>query len=250
VRLLRHRLEIPLRRRKPTLWFVNSTSDLFHERLSFEDIAAVFVTMARSPQHQFQVLTKRPARMLELFQWVRESQAGADITRDGWPLPNVWLGVSAENQAAADERIPLLLNALAAVRFVSCEPLLGAVDLSAHLPMIGRRCPHDGGTCHHSCTESCFRQDVGGELSHNWNLHWVIAGDESGPGRRGVGSPAFGLLAYQCRKAGVAYFQKQLHQGQRKLGFEEFPAELQVREMPGTWHRWAERYRPDLLEVR
>jgi protein gp37 len=130
-------------------------SDLFHEKLTNEEIAAVFGVMAACPQHTFQVLTKRAKRMREWFEWARATGRRpararlraarrwpgptADRARGGrylqqsatdvsWPLPNVWLGVSVENQDAADERIPELLRTPAAVRFLSCEPLLGPVD--------------------------------------------------------------------------------------------------------------------------
>ncbi|HND52038.1 MAG TPA: phage Gp37/Gp68 family protein [Pirellulaceae bacterium] len=148
-------LALPLRWRHPRRIFVNSMSDLFHESLTNEQIAAVFGVMAAAPQHTFQVLTKRAKRMREWFSWVdnygREVMAVEAIqwiaSHDGarrsrrielenqvampatWPLPNVWLGVSVENQAAADERIPELLATPAAVRFLSCEPLIGPVDL-------------------------------------------------------------------------------------------------------------------------
>lgn len=157
-RLIPEMLDQPLRWRKPRRIFVNSMSDLFHSSLTNEEIAAVFGVMAAAPQHTFQVLTKRPERMVEWFKWVQESEgdpwttclretvcwvptdAGNGITEDGvyrhgvegaelWPLPNVWPGVSVENQATADKRIPLLLSTPAAVRFISAEPLLGPIDL-------------------------------------------------------------------------------------------------------------------------
>lgn len=153
-------LALPLSWRKPRRIFVNSMGDLFHESLTNDQIAAVFGVMAAAPQHTFQCLTKRPARMREWFEWIAgghdsetnlcAQHADLALTDAGlqmwsgprravmrgeapWPLPNVWLGVSIENQAAADERIPELLRTPAAVRFLSCEPLLGKVDLSRWL---------------------------------------------------------------------------------------------------------------------
>jgi len=132
----------PLSWRKPQRVFVNSMSDLFHEDVPDEFIDKVFAVMALAERHTFQILTKRPERMREWFdengrdavqhtvhypQFDRWRQS---ITLGQWPLPNVWLGVSAEDQQRADERIPLLLQTPASVRFVSCEPLLGPVDLS------------------------------------------------------------------------------------------------------------------------
>ncbi|MCB2199676.1 phage Gp37/Gp68 family protein [bacterium] len=157
----------PLRWKKPRRVFVCSMSDLFHTSFSFEQIAAVFGVMAACPQHQFQVLTKRPERMKAWFEWVEREHVFYDpagkergwkigsllcdcsykvrpspdchVPLHGhgntpWPLPNVWVGVTVENQAAADERIPLLLETPAAVRFLSCEPLIGPVDLDGWLP--------------------------------------------------------------------------------------------------------------------
>ena len=151
----------PLKRRTPTTYFVNSMSDLFHDGFTNEQIAAVFGVMAAATQHTFIVLTKRTDRMREWFAWVDKRErdgmsmfpsdtlewrvgqmlnvaarnAGVE-TKHGnqpWPLPNVILGVSAENQATADERIPHLLATPAAVRMVSAEPLLGPVDLLSYL---------------------------------------------------------------------------------------------------------------------
>lgn len=186
----------PLRRRKPTTYFVNSMGDLFHEDVPDAWIDRVFAVMALAPQHTFQVLTKRAERMREYvgnarlrilgdgvdralrdaginwngFSGDRYSQAIAAATH--WPLPNVWMGVSAERQAEADERIPDLLATPAAVRFVSVEPMLGPVDLTEWL--------HDSdcdiateGFC--ICTCRDLREP---------RLDWVIAGGESGPGAR------------------------------------------------------------------
>jgi protein gp37 len=135
---------------KPTRVFVNSMSDLFHTGVAREFVAKVFAVMALTPQHTYQILTKRhtPMRSLLNDSSFRSDVAAArlellsTLTLDirttpdtlEWPLPNVWLGVSVENQKWADLRIPELLATPAAVRFLSCEPLLGPVDLSAYLP--------------------------------------------------------------------------------------------------------------------
>lgn len=159
VRLHPERLEQPLHWRKPRKIFVCSVADLFHEHVPFGFIAAVFGVMAHTP-HTYQILTKRPERMRTYFAWLGnaigdqgmclpcdplggcEIQAARHLPpewsvgvantnlKPSWPLPNVWLGVTAENQRAADERIPLLLQTPAAIHFVSCEPLLGSVDIS------------------------------------------------------------------------------------------------------------------------
>lgn len=158
VRLDEHALLEPLRRKKPTTYFVNSMSDLFHENIPDKWIDKIFAIMALCPQHQFQVLTKRADRMetyvnactdggvwncirglaqigysygANLVVWEENGQRFIDAKT--WPLPNVWLGVSVENQQAADERIPHLLDTPAAIRFLSCEPLLGKVDIRQFL---------------------------------------------------------------------------------------------------------------------
>ena len=175
----------PLRWRKPSKVFVNSMSDLFHDDIPDEYIAQVFAVMAMAPQHTFQVLTKRHARMRSLLSsrsfpelvttwaWRIKPVAAAELPRGNsdysasavaWPLPNAWLGVSVEDQKWADIRIPALLRTPAAVRFISAEPLLGPLELwHSHCPI------HDfaGGMCTFSCPE-------------RRRLDWVIAGGESG----------------------------------------------------------------------
>ena len=128
VELVEKHLEDPLHWRKPCKVFVNSMSDLFHEALPVVDIKSVFDVMRAAHWHTYQILTKRAARMLEIVGWLKQQYD------DVYPLPNVWLGVSVEDQATADERIPLLLETPAAVRFVSYEPALSGVDFAAYLP--------------------------------------------------------------------------------------------------------------------
>lgn len=147
----------PLKRKKPTTYFVNSMGDLFHENCPDADIDRVFAVMALTPQHTYQVLTKRAARMWEYnialmagrrsvinaAKELRGSIIGAITARESLvedqpvrlrPLPNVWLGVSTERQQEADERTPLLLQTPAAVRFISAEPLLGPINLKRWMP--------------------------------------------------------------------------------------------------------------------
>ncbi|WP_416906212.1 DUF5131 family protein [Micromonospora echinospora] len=138
-------LDAPLRWRQPKRIFVNSMSDLFHARVPREFVGKVFAVMAATPQHTYQVLTKRPDRMARILNdlawrssvYLRESTLdlrGPAREIPPWPLPNVWLGTSVEDQRAADLRIPALLDTPAAVRWLSCEPLLGPVDLGGWLP--------------------------------------------------------------------------------------------------------------------
>ena len=177
----------PIERKKPTVYFVNSMSDLFHEDVPDDWILDALTVMAIAHQHTFQVLTKRAARMREFMSrpdlleqiylnWYGWSGGAREVT--AWPLPNVWLGVSTERQQEADERIPLLLKTPAAVRFISAEPLLGPIDL--HLWML--TCPA---------------------------IDWVIVGGESGPVCRPMHPGWARTLRDQCAAAGVPFFFKQ-----------------------------------------
>jgi len=206
------RLDQPLRWRKPRRIFVCSMGDLFHEDVPSQFIYHVFSVMRKASQHTFLVLTKRPGRMRA---WIA---ANNEITVP--TPPNVWLGVSVEQQRAAEERIPLLLQTPAAVRFVSCEPLLESVDLRL------------------GDTRRCFC----GEIRLNCdcpNLNWVIAGGESGPGARSAQLEWFHDLRDECRAAGVPLFVKQMGSVLgRELGccdrkggdMEAWPEDLRVRE--------------------
>ena len=217
---------------RPRRIFVNSMSDLFHENVPDEWIDKIFAVMALCPQHTFQVLTKRPERMLKYLAdpAVQDRVAGAispfdleSVVRlesyadrshlrgaDGvlvsvfsrWPFPNVWLGVSVEDQATADKRIPLLLQTPAAVRFVSAEPLLGPLELDDIVVKDGP------GEWHFSCL------DDDGSIEDDTDFHgamvdWIICGGESGPGARPM-HPGWALgLRDQCVTAGVPFFFKQ-----------------------------------------
>ncbi len=136
VQLHPDRLEQPLHWRKPRRVFVNSLSDLFHDEVPDDFIEHVWDVMAATPQHTYQILTKRPARMASVLRRLHDCDHGGSLSAScGYcePLPNVWLGVSVEDQRAADLRIPKLLETPAAVRFLSCEPLLGPLELSKWL---------------------------------------------------------------------------------------------------------------------
>lgn len=180
-------------------------SDLFHPGVPDEFIGSVWDVMANTP-HTYQILTKRPARARALLRsWSDRldpeyAGQGAMWRRyDGrwcgpvpWPLANVWLGVSAEDQPRADERIPPLIDTPAAVRFVSAEPLLGPVDFS---PWLGSACAGELACSHEHCTA-----DV---------LDWVIVGGESGPNARPMHPQWARDLRDQATAAGVAFFFKQ-----------------------------------------
>jgi protein gp37 len=228
VRFVPERLADPLRWKRPRRIFVNSMSDLFHEKLEDAQIAAVFGVMAAAPRHTFQVLTKRARRMCEWFEWIAggadtpanicAQHADLELTGVGhqiwgrargavmrgerpWPLPNVWIGVSVENQDAADERIPEILETPAAVRFISAEPLLGPLDIATYLDPAGAPC---------------------GET--NAILDWVIVGAESGHGARPCDVRWIRAIRDQCEAAGVPLWLKQANElrsqdaGELKVG--------------------------------
>ena len=193
IRLVPEKLKEPLTWRTPCRVFVNSMSDLFHEGVPDSFIAEVFATMAACPRHTFQVLTKRPERMRHLLAGPKQH---AQWPREMWHrsvLPNVWLGVSVENQEAADERIPLLLETPAAVRWISAEPLLGPVNL-------GRA--QIAGRCGYYCDESVGHVDHG-------KVNWCVVGGESGPGSRPMHPDWARSLRDECQQMGIAYFFKQ-----------------------------------------
>jgi protein gp37 len=226
-------LQIPWRWSKGRNIFVNSMSDLFHEDVPFEFIAAVFWVMSVTTRHTYQVLTKRPERMLAFFEWLLEKSdcgwplhhqeagwymteaisdasdatpevkalgwtpwregkrhGGYDNCGPGWPYENVWLGVSVEDQATADERIPLLLRCPAAVRFLSCEPLLGPIDLT-RIPV-----PVDMDEPVARCNVLQASDWTNGAAGNN--IDWVIAGGESGPGARPMQPDWARSLRDQC----------------------------------------------------
>lgn len=208
VRFNEHLLDQPLRWRRPRRVFVNSMGDLFHEAVPEEWIDHVFAAMALADKHEFLVLTKRAARMREYMtsiedgdkriegDWARDAliegtaqkiwyeRTGEDTSLTlavHMPLPNVSLGVSVENQATADERIPLLLDTPAAMRFVSAEPLLGPIALVGCRPV-----------------------GAGEKV-----IHWVIAGGESGKDARPMHPQWARNLRDVCTETGTAFFFKQ-----------------------------------------
>lgn len=218
------RLDQPLRWRRPRRIFVNSMSDLFHADVPDEFIARVWGVMYHARNHTFQILTKRPTRMRDFLQrcansrgWITHNGTGPEkaYLGDGivvgddenWPLPNVWLGVSVEDQATADERIPQLLDTPATVRSLSCEPLLGAVDLT-HLTLVPKRDPksHRPGV-HLDALASRFYES--GLQYASRGIDWVIVGGESGPHARPMHPKWAGTLRDQCAEAGVAFHFKQ-----------------------------------------
>lgn len=223
------RLEQALGWKRPRKIFVNSMSDLFHDRVSDEFLAAVFGVMSTAAQHTFQVLTKRPERARQFLRATSVEACLAGLGRrsvdftsrrqgeqavahtpsnETWPLANVQLGVSVEDQETADHRIPVLLQTPAAVRFVSYEPALGPVDFSRYL--LDGACPvcstfsSIAKVWHGRPCPAC-----GSEPYPVNRLDWVIAGGESGRDARPPHPNWFRATRDQCQAAGVAFFFKQ-----------------------------------------
>jgi protein gp37 len=217
VRCLPERLDWPQRWRKPRRIFVCSMSDLFHQSVPDTFIARVFAVMAGNSRHTFQVLTKRHDRMRSFVrgcqQWdgyiTHNGEAPAAYGGTGvivgrpesWPLPNVWLGVSAEDQKWAEIRVHALLSTPAAVRWVSAEPLLGPIDLrnlkarnGALIDALHGDVKAPDGTIYAACPGS---------------VSWVVAGGESGAGARPMHPDWARSLRDQCRDARVPYLFKQ-----------------------------------------
>lgn len=208
-------------------------SDLFHEKVPDEFIARVFAVMALTPQHTYQLLTKRHGRMRSLLNnvawrssmYLHESVmdlSGPDRPIPEWPLPNVWLGVSVEDQKWAEIRVPALIQTPAAVRFLSCEPLVSEVNLPA--TALEEPYWHSG-------------------------IDWVIVGGESGPGARPMEPWWARSLVEQCKDGDVAVFVKQMgsvwasdrtvggktvraHGDSKGGDWSYWPADLRVREFP------------------
>jgi protein gp37 len=214
----------PLRWKRPRRIFVNSMSDLFHEGVPDEAIDRIFAVMALARHHTFQVLTKRPERMRSYLSTGFFKRAAAVEALPeaagfhGWPRvramalfnemqppPNVWLGTSVEDQAAADTRIPHLLATPAAVRFLSCEPLLGPVELT-NIDCHQRR-DLPGFYWINALTGE--HDDMCRPCAPVPRIDWVIVGGESGPNARQMHPNWARTLRYQCAAAGVAYFFKQ-----------------------------------------
>lgn len=230
VEMFPERLSQPLRWKRGRKIFVNSLSDLWHEAVPFEFVDKIFAVMALASQHTFQVLTKRPERAEEYFRtWATRHKWGVAARefvdepnvvggRDAgcvervcnctYPLPNVWLGTSTEDQRTADERIPHLLKCPAVIRFLSMEPLLGPVTLWRYDEDEGAmRGP--GVIVSGGMTPGTPESPPEGYDDSQPGIDWVIVGGESGPGARPM-APAWATsLRDQCVEAGVPFFFKQ-----------------------------------------
>ncbi|RDD60461.1 DUF5131 family protein [Ferruginivarius sediminum] len=218
-------LDQPLRWKRPRHIFVCAHGDLFYEGVPDDWIDRVFAIMGAAEQHTFQVLTKRPERMRDYMR--KRGHAAWNSGRmgpDKWPAENIFLGVSVEDQTCANERIPALLDTPAAVRFLSCEPLLGPLDLSeisvgdgVMQPLETRRWSEEIAQWRDTSDEweaefldwfGLSKMPAPDDLM--WRpLDWVIAGGESGPKARPSHPDWFRGLRNQCQAAGVPFFFKQ-----------------------------------------
>jgi protein gp37 len=183
VRFIEKHLADPLGWKEPSKIFVNSMSDLFHPGVKHEWLASIFDVMARAPQHTYQILTKRPERMFDAL--LTAQAIGADFERTYghiWPPPNWWFGVSVEDQATANHRLPILARCPAATRFVSYEPALGPVNFAAAM---------------------------GGDPRAVLAFDWIIVGGESGPRARPMHPDWPRSVRDLCSELGIPFFFKQ-----------------------------------------
>src|SRR5271165_5823625 len=252
-------LHEPLKQKKPCTIFVGDMFDLFHEAIPTTMLDEVFTVAAVCKHHTFQFLTKRADRMRDylrqiqddekdLHRWqalacmITDSPCAAGLIEDlNWPIPNIWCGVSVEDQQRADERIPLLLQTPAAVRFLSVEPMLEEIDLT-RIPLSN------------NFTLDALTGIYGGGYPDNFCsafIDWVICGGESGPGARHFNLAWAESIREQCRAAKTAFFMKQIGSNpiapgrnhglactvfpnKRSKGgdMSEWPEHLRVREFP------------------
>ncbi len=237
--------------------FLGDMTDIFGEWVPFELIDKIFAAMAMRPDVTFQILTKRPKRMAEYLNYTNQGRStfdhrwklndetgiapGKEDEVAPWPLPNCWFGTSVENQATADERIPHLLEVPAAVRFLSCEPLLGPVNLAECAPYTLNGDESNpgvlnafNGMCHHPATVM-FKGDPAGTSD---GISWVIVGGESGPNARPMLSDWAYSLRDQCELADVPFFFKQFSEwvdfGCREFG--RVAGKIRIARMDGTFY--------------
>lgn len=208
---------------RPRKIFVCSMSDLFHEQVPFDFIDEIFYQMkAYGFLHTFILLTKRPARMKEWVQRYLRDRSHWRLQRQGPGLPElperIWVGISVENQQAANERIPILCSIPVAVRFVSFEPLLGSVDLSRWLGDGKYGHPEAGGGV---CLPHLVQDGLANRIASPLGIAWIIIGGESGPGARPCKLEWIESLVDQCRNADLPVFVKQLGGWPDKRGGEK-----------------------------
>ncbi len=251
-------LEKPLRAKRPTAYFVDSMFDLFHKKIPFHYIDRVFAIMSLCPQHIFQILTKHPDIMESYINWgdrlklIKEQREKLidehnllNQPKVHWPLPNVWLGTSVENMVVK-HRVQHLLDCPAVVRFISHEPCLGGLDFKEIYEQIAT--DRFGGVVfevlnddnsHLGWAEKYTHKLPSGKIINTGRvihtmqgIHQVITGGESGGKARPMWLAWAEDMRDQCKRAGVAFFMKQICVNGRKLDYEDFPIGLKVREYP------------------
>lgn len=225
------RIDDPLKRRKPTVYFVCSMGDLFHDDVPFEFIDKILTTILRSPRHTYLILTKRPERMKEYFtKWhqdyeMDDAEAYASCRPpaiyDG-KIKNLWLGVTAENQEHADKRIPILLDTPAFKRFVSIEPMLSKINLFGLMPSrerddklssvqlsMGVDAVYDDRLYINALRGESKWYHRGENIENQTNkLDWVICGGETGAYARGLHPDWVRSLKDQCEETQTPFFFK------------------------------------------
>lgn len=195
------RLEDPVKWKRPRKIFISSMGDLFHEDVPFSWIDQVLSISMIAPQHTYLLLTKRPAMALKY------SQSKFDGHKSWIEMPNVWLGVTAENQKRADERIPILLKIPAAVRFVSFEPMLQEMKIRFSVE--------------HGPAGATYTMP-----GRHAGIDWVLTGAETGPNKRHMNPDWARSLRDQTKAAGKPFFFKKDSVGRHELDgrvWEEFP---------------------------
>jgi len=231
------RLEIPLHWKKPRRVFVNSMSDLFHEDVPSDFIQRVFEVMREARQHTYQILTKRPERMHSEISVIT---VGSTIT---YPFPNVWLGVSVEDQRTANERIPLLLKTPARIRFVSYEPALGPIDFT-NIPSGNSSYPildSLTGTERRSVVQLgnldfCAYNEDKYFSEDSTKIDWIIMGGESGPRARPMHPDWAISVRDQCQEVGVPFFFKQW--GEYLFPSQAFGGKYEAEKDMSKAHKW------------
>lgn len=193
----------PERWKRPRMIFVCSMGDLFHDSVPFTAINSLFSVMSDFDRHIYQILTKRPQRVLDFFSWKwAETKEKLGTDAPWFPKPNIWIGVTAENQNIWNERVPLLAKIPTQVRFVSCEPLLSHIDMEVP----------DG---------------------KDRLVNWIICGSETGNRARRMDISWAQWLAIQASNRNIPFFMKKyITSTGKEFPFEELPDLLRKRQYP------------------
>jgi len=228
-----------LKHKKPCKIFWGDMTDLFGEWVPFEMLDKCFAVCALTPHITHMFLTKRPERMLEYFRTMSTPERVA-MAADGmafkynlacrpvqaWPLPNVWVGTSCENQKYADERIPIIGQVPAKVHFISAEPLIGEIDLGYPKTLY----PDGPPMCCNGMDCGCQGLPIEPPLCYGLQL--CIAGGESGPKARPMDPAWMRKLRDQCKENNIAFFAKQMGSAYGEHKGKDLPDDLNIRQFP------------------